>query len=181
MGSLKVGQDWETSLSIFPFTHWRRKWQPTPAGWRIPGTGEPGELPSMGSHRVGHDWNDLASMFLCSPGFSTSPFLYIPDPYGFCVYHVIKMMLTMVTRGLLISNIMTSSYHDLRFDHHFPPWNRFFGSCTTSLPGFLISFFLWKTQTPSPYFASYPDVNHCMTWKGGKYCVWVKSGKSVSR
>ena len=24
-------------------------------GWRIPGTGEPGGLPSMGSHRVGHD------------------------------------------------------------------------------------------------------------------------------
>ena len=24
--------------------------------WRIPGTGEPGGLPSMGSHRVGHDW-----------------------------------------------------------------------------------------------------------------------------
>ena len=28
--------------------------------WRIPGTGEPGGLPSMGSYRVGHDWNDLA-------------------------------------------------------------------------------------------------------------------------
>ena len=28
--------------------------------WRIPGTGEPGGLPFMGSHRVGHDWNDLA-------------------------------------------------------------------------------------------------------------------------
>ena len=28
---------------------------------RIPGTGEPGGLPSMGSHRVGHDWSDLAS------------------------------------------------------------------------------------------------------------------------
>ena len=28
--------------------------------WRIPGTGEPGELLSMGSHRVGHDWSDLA-------------------------------------------------------------------------------------------------------------------------
>ena len=27
--------------------------------WRIPGTGEPGGLPSMGSHRVGHDWSDL--------------------------------------------------------------------------------------------------------------------------
>jgi len=29
--------------------------------WRIPGTGGPGGLPSMGSHRVGHDWSDLAA------------------------------------------------------------------------------------------------------------------------
>ena len=29
--------------------------------WRIPGTGEPGALLSMGSHRVGHDWSDLAA------------------------------------------------------------------------------------------------------------------------
>ena len=29
--------------------------------WRIPGTGEPGGLPSMGWHRVGHDWSDLAA------------------------------------------------------------------------------------------------------------------------
>ena len=29
--------------------------------WRIPGTGEPGGLPSLGSHRVGHDWSDLAA------------------------------------------------------------------------------------------------------------------------
>ena len=28
--------------------------------WRIPGTGEPGGLPSMESHRVGHNWSDLA-------------------------------------------------------------------------------------------------------------------------
>ena len=28
--------------------------------WRIPGTGKPGGLSSMGSHRVGHDWSDLA-------------------------------------------------------------------------------------------------------------------------
>ena len=27
--------------------------------WRIPGMGEPSGLPSMGSHRVGHDWSDL--------------------------------------------------------------------------------------------------------------------------
>ena len=29
--------------------------------WRIPGTGEPGGLPSMGSHRIGHNWRDLAA------------------------------------------------------------------------------------------------------------------------
>ena len=29
--------------------------------WRIPGMGEPDGLPSMGSHRVGHDLNDLAA------------------------------------------------------------------------------------------------------------------------
>ena len=29
--------------------------------WRIPGTGEPGGLPSMGLHRVGHDWSDLVA------------------------------------------------------------------------------------------------------------------------
>ena len=29
MGSLRVGHDWATSLSIFTFMHWRRKWQPT--------------------------------------------------------------------------------------------------------------------------------------------------------
>ena len=29
--------------------------------WRIPGMGEPGGLPSMGSHRVGHDWSDLTA------------------------------------------------------------------------------------------------------------------------
>ena len=28
--------------------------------WRIPGTEEPSGLPSMGSHRVGHNWSDLA-------------------------------------------------------------------------------------------------------------------------
>ena len=38
--------------------------------WRIPGTGEPGGLPSMGSHRVGHDWSDLAAaaawVYMCN-------------------------------------------------------------------------------------------------------------------
>ena len=33
--------------------------------WRIPGVGEPGGLPSMGWHRVGHDWSNLAASLIC--------------------------------------------------------------------------------------------------------------------
>ena len=62
IGSLRGEHDWATSLSLFTFMHWRRKWQPTPVF--LPGESqgrEPGRLPSMGSHRVGHDWSDLAA------------------------------------------------------------------------------------------------------------------------
>ena len=36
--------------------------------WRIPGMGEPGGLPSMGLHRVGHDRSDLAAATLLISG-----------------------------------------------------------------------------------------------------------------
>ena len=42
--------------------------------WRIPGMGEPGGLLSLGSHRVGHDWSDLAAAAAEShKGFSGGP------------------------------------------------------------------------------------------------------------
>ena len=61
MGSLIVGNDWATSLSLFTFMHWRRKWQPTPVFWLgdLRG-GRAWGLTSMGSHRVGQEWSDLA-------------------------------------------------------------------------------------------------------------------------
>ena len=40
--------------------------------WRIPGTGEPGGLPSMWSHRVGHNWRDLAVAAGLNLGFPDS-------------------------------------------------------------------------------------------------------------
>ena len=63
MESLRVGHNWATSLSLFTFMHWRRKWHPTPVflPGESQGRGEPSGLPSMGSHRVGHDWSDLAA------------------------------------------------------------------------------------------------------------------------
>ena len=46
--------------------------------WRIPGTGEPHGLPSMGSHRVGHDWRDLAAAAAGCPFFSSHHPYLIP-------------------------------------------------------------------------------------------------------
>ena len=89
-GSQRIGHDWATNtvtpfsyifgegdgtplqyschgLSDFTFTfhcHALEKEMATHStvlAWRIPGTGEPGGLPSMGSRRVGHDWSDLAA------------------------------------------------------------------------------------------------------------------------
>ena len=62
MGSLRVGHDWATSLSLFTSIHWRRKWQATSVFL-------PGESQGWGclvgcrlwGRRVGHDSSDLAA------------------------------------------------------------------------------------------------------------------------
>ena len=57
----------QTRLSDFTFTfhvHALEKEMATHSSvlaWRVPGMGEPGGLPSVGSHRVGYDWRDLAA------------------------------------------------------------------------------------------------------------------------
>ena len=77
MGSQRVRQSWATNSITFTFrytTHtiyiymclalYLEKEMATHSSvfaWRIPGTGEPGGLSSLGSHRVGHDWSDLAA------------------------------------------------------------------------------------------------------------------------
>ena len=72
MGSRRVRHDWVTSLSLFTFMHWRRKWQLTPVF--LPGDSqgrEPGGLPSMGLHTVGHDWRDLAAVAATAQSYLT--------------------------------------------------------------------------------------------------------------
>jgi len=54
MGSLRVGHDWATSLSLFTFMHWRRKWQPTPLFL-------PGESQGQGSLVDCHLWCRIES------------------------------------------------------------------------------------------------------------------------
>ena len=55
MGSLRVGHDWVTSLSLFTFIHWKRKWQCTPVS--LPGESQgPGSL--VGCLRWGRTESD---------------------------------------------------------------------------------------------------------------------------
>ena len=79
MGSLGVGHDWVTSLSLFTFMHWRRKWQPTPVFLRGESQGR-GSL--VGCHLWGRtesdtteatwqqhrsSWEELTSWQYCLP------------------------------------------------------------------------------------------------------------------
>ena len=68
IGSLGVGHDWATSLSLFTFLHWRRKWQPTPVFL-------PGESKGRGSLVGCHLWGRTASVMTevtCSSSSSSS-------------------------------------------------------------------------------------------------------------
>ena len=66
VGCSPWGRESQTQLSNFTLTfhfHALEKEMATHfsvLAWRIPGTGKPGGLQSMGSHRVEHDWSDLA-------------------------------------------------------------------------------------------------------------------------
>ena len=58
MGSLRVGHDWATSLSLFTFMYWTRKWQPAPVF--LPGESQ-GWGSLIGSHLWGRTWLMLLS------------------------------------------------------------------------------------------------------------------------
>ena len=59
MWSLRVGHDWATSLSLFTFMHWRRKWQPTPVF--LPGESQ-GQGSLVGCRLWGHTESDTTEV-----------------------------------------------------------------------------------------------------------------------
>ena len=59
MGSQRVGHDWVTSLSLFTFMHWRRKWQPTPVF--LPGESQ-GQGSLAGCRLLGHTDSDMTEV-----------------------------------------------------------------------------------------------------------------------
>ena len=57
MGSLRVGHDWVTSLLLFTFMHWRRKWHPTPV--LLPGESRHGGAWWAADYGVAQIWTGL--------------------------------------------------------------------------------------------------------------------------
>ena len=103
--------------------------------WRIPGTGEPGGLPSMGSHRVGHGWSDLAAAAIKKemlPSFLfLEKFMKNYNSY-FSVWYKLPVMLpghwlSLVKCFLIINEVSLHVRSLFRFSISF--WGRFSNLC----------------------------------------------------
>ena len=75
MGSLRVGHDWVTSLSLFTFMHQRRKWQPTPVFL-------PGESQGQGAwwasvHEVVQSPTQLKQLSICPQAMQETPVQFL--------------------------------------------------------------------------------------------------------
>ena len=99
-----VAEGW-TRLSDFTFTfpfHALEKEMATHSSvlaWRIPGTGEPAGLPSLGSHRVRHDWSDLAAAALLLIFYSVDTvksYLYLLKPWNIANHRFAQSQLKIV-------------------------------------------------------------------------------------
>ena len=83
----------QTRLSDFTFTfhfHALEKEMATHSSvlaWRIPGTGEPGGLPSMRLHRVEHNWSDLAAAAAHTGCSMTIAIVQLPSPVQLAETH----------------------------------------------------------------------------------------------
>ena len=85
---------WRCEESDITFTfhfHVLKKYMATHSStlaWKIPGTEEPGGLPSMELHRIGHNWSDLAAAaYMSIPIFQfTPPSHYLLTYMFFCLF-----------------------------------------------------------------------------------------------
>ena len=105
----------QTRLSDFIFTfhfHALEKEMATHSSvlaWRIPGTEEPSELPSMGSHRVGHDWRDLAA--------AVYPLQF---SFGYCLHRILFLFFYSQSVCLWIYGVSCRQHIVVFHDFFFP-------------------------------------------------------------
>ena len=98
--------------------------------WRIPGTEELGGLPSLGSHRVGHDWSDLAAAAAAGQEYWSG--LPCP-PQGDLSDPVVEPVMSLALAGGFFTNSATWEaqgcgmchiyIHRHKYTHIHPPWN----------------------------------------------------------
>ena len=143
--------------------------------WRIPGMGEPGGLLFMGSHRVGHNWSDLAAAAAAAPLFiainpspSTSSCLHAQScdpincsPLGSSVHGIsLQWILLLNAKLLLLPQWQLTSLYIAAFDLCLGLWsiscdsrvyfiqNRLYESYHLSRKGQFGSFCLERVQVP---------------------------------
>ena len=97
--------------------------------WRIPGTGEPGGPLSMGSHRVGHDWSDLAAAAAAAAAAAIIVTEF--SKMCFCILNIFLCIYNLVLRNtktehyicILLNNIClccSSAWSLLKYSYSFP-------------------------------------------------------------
>jgi len=137
-----VTKSW-TWLSDFTFTfhfHALEKEMATHSSvlaWRIPGMGEPGGLLSMGSHRVGHDWSDLAAAAAAEVRiFWVFGRCFLPRPlrvpclhaHRLTWHHSVVSPNSKLTQGFLSPAPHPPSNEFLCLCFHLSEWHRFLSS-----------------------------------------------------
>ena len=120
MGSLRVGHDWATSLSLFTFMHWRRKWQPTPVF--LPGESQ-GRGSLVGCRLWGCTESDTTEVTYQHIVFLNAVPIYNPRVQGFPFLNVLTSIcqFSSVTQSCLtLCNPMDSSAPGLPVLHQLP-------------------------------------------------------------
>ena len=123
MGSRRVGHDWATSLLLFTFMHWRRKWQPTPVF--LPGESQ-GQGSPMGCCLWGRPESDttgdLAAYNLGKKSSVLQPFCLSSEAvifkFLFCFFKVVLLAFIAIYLNnlfLLFSAWVFNSFGDLLF------------------------------------------------------------------
>ena len=110
MGSLRVGHNWATSLSLFTCMHWRRKWQPTPVF--LPGESQ-GRGSLVGCHLCGRTQSDsdlaaAAAAYLISYMFYYYYFFQGPNQKSGSLINIGSTILSYIRRQKLVINLVDS-------------------------------------------------------------------------
>ena len=149
--------------------------------WRIPGTGEPGGLPSMGSHRVGHDWSDLAvaaAMYVIGKEMATHSSIlawrasWTEEPDGVHTVHGVAENQTRLTSWTTTVFVMLSVFLCAYVCSAYLLWP---GVCSDFCP-FLMRFFVpeFLGQNENKSFTRYVFCKH-LSICGLSLAFWIRS------